>query len=251
MSIWGVLKEAAIHYRVLFWRSLLVTFVVFVVLNIVMGATETAFDVEWAVFIAGILAALSVGFGDLVVEGALAHDGRDLHLGRSLQPFRAWERLRPLLGIMLVASLAYAVASNSAFFVLVVPAVIVPSNWIVLAVLTIVVGIFELVVATFLSLIVPVIVLEDVGVRAGFRRSAQLVRRHFWKALVVVFILFMGEGTIESLCHDLFWWASEFWAKLAGAFFASLIAVPYVAHALAAMYYRLADIQMRGSSTSG
>jgi hypothetical protein len=251
MSVWGILKEAANHYRILFWRSLLVTFVVFIVLNLVMGATETAFDVEWAVFIAGILASLSVGFGDLVVEGALAHDGRDLHAGRRLQPFRTWERLRPILGVMLVASLAYAAASNSALFVLVVPAVIAPSNWTLLASLTVLVLIFELLVATFLSLIVPVIVLEGVGVRVGFRRSAQLVRRHFWKALVVVFILFVGEGLVESLCHDLFWWASEFWAKLAGALVASLIAVPYVAHALAAMYFELADVQRSGSRISG
>jgi hypothetical protein len=248
MSVWGVLKEAAHHYRTLFWRSLLLTFVVFVLLNVGMGATETAFDVEWAVFISAILAGLSVGFGDLVVEGALVSDGRDLHAGRPLQPLRTWERLRPILGVMLVASLAYAVASEGAFFVLVVPAVLVPSNWAVLLSLALVVVIFELFVATFLSLIVPVIVLEKVGVRAGFRRSAQLVRGRFWAVLLVVVILFVAEGLIEALTHDLFWWASEFWAKLAGAFLASLIAVPYVAHALAILYFDLVDVERSGSS---
>jgi hypothetical protein len=247
MSIWGILKEAAHHYRTLFWRSLLVTFIVFVVLNVAMGVTETAFDVEWAILVSGILAALSVGFGDLVVEGALASDGRDLHDRRPLQPFRTWERVRPILGIMLVASLAYAVASEGAFFALVVPAVIVPSNWTLLAALTIVVALFELSVATFLSLIVPVIVLENVGVRAGFWRSAQLVRRRFWTVLLVVAILFVGEGLIEALTHDLFWWASEFWAKLTGAFLASLIAVPYVAHALAITYFDLVDRERSGA----
>jgi hypothetical protein len=248
MSIWRILREAAHHYRTLFWRSLLVTFVVFVVLTVVMGVTETAFDVEWAVFVSGILASLSVGFGDLLVEGAVVSDGRDLHDGRPLQPFRTWERLRPILGVMLIASLAYAAASNSALFALVVPAVIVPSNWVVLAVLTIIVAFFELFVATFFSLIVPVIILEKVGIRAGFRRSAQLVRRRFWTVLLVIAILFVGEGLVESLTHDLFWWASEFWAKLTGAFLASLIAVPYVAHALAVTYFDLVDRERSGTA---
>lgn len=251
MSIWGVLREAASHYRRLFWRALFITAVVFLLLNLFNALVETAFDVEWAIVVSGILASLTVGFGDLVVEGALAHDGRDLHEGLEPEPFRAWERVRPLIGVLLAASIVYAAASNAAAFTLVVPAAVVPDNWWVIGTFTAAVIVLEVLIATLLCLIVPVIVLENRGVRSGFLRSAELVRGNLWRVLVVVVILFLGEGILESLCHDLFHGLDEFWAKLLGGYLASLIAVPYVAHALAVLYYRLASVQSSGSSSSG
>jgi hypothetical protein len=55
---------------------------------------------------------------------------------------------------------------------------------------------------TFFCLVGPLIVSEEIGVRAAFRRSAALVRRHFWMTLLLVSIPLALEHTlVEAVEH--------------------------------------------------
>ena len=234
MSVLGVLAEAWRLYRALFWRSLLITAAVFLVLDGVGAAAESAADAQWTLTLAGIFISVLTGFGDLVVEGALAEDGRDVHEGRELPSLRRLTgRMAPRIGLLLVASLVYAAGTNLGLLLLVVPGLIVATRW---------------------SLIVPVIVLEERGIREGFRRSSGLVKGHGWRVFSIVAIVFIASGIIEALLHELFFWIPEYYADLVGGYLASLIAAPYVAHALAVLYYRLAELEpgyRSGSSSAG
>jgi hypothetical protein len=234
VSVLGVLAEAWRLYRALFWRSLLITAAVFLVLDGVGAAAESAADAQWTLTLAGIFISVLTGFGDLVVEGALAEDQRDIDEGREPPPLgRLARRMAPRIGLLLVASLVYAAVTNLGLLLLVVPGLIVATRW---------------------SLIVPVIVLEDRGIRDGFRRSSRLVKGQSFRVFAVVAIVFVGSGLIEALLHELFFWLPEYYANLVGGYLASLLAAPYVAHALAVMYYRLVELEpgyRSGSSSAG
>jgi hypothetical protein len=234
VSVLGVLAEALRLYRALFWRSLLITAAVFLVLDGVGAAAESAADAQWTLTVAGIFISVLTGFGDLVVEGALAEDVREADEGREPPSLgRLTRRMAPRIGLLLAASLVYAAATNLGLLLLVVPGLIVATRW---------------------SLIVPVIVLEDRGIRDGFRRSSRLVKGQSFRVFAVVAIVFVGSGLIEALLHELFFWIPEYYADLTGGYLASLLAAPYVAHALAVMYYRLVELEpgyRSGSSSAG
>jgi hypothetical protein len=55
-----------------------------------------------------------------------------------------------------------------------------------------------LVVFTLLALVGPLINIEDLSVRAAFRRSSQLVRRHFWLVALLVTAPVAAEGELEA-----------------------------------------------------
>ena len=55
---------------------------------------------------------------------------------------------------------------------------------------------------TFFCLVGPLIVSEEIGVRAAFRRSAALVRKHFWMTLMLVSIpLGLEHVLVEAVEH--------------------------------------------------
>jgi hypothetical protein len=53
------------------------------------------------------------------------------------------------------------------------------------------------------ALIAPVIEIERLGVRAGFRRSKELIQTHFWRCAVVVIAAAILQALLEQLGHDL------------------------------------------------
>jgi hypothetical protein len=59
-----------------------------------------------------------------------------------------------------------------------------------------------LVALTFFSIVGPVIELEGRGVFAGLRRSAHLVRRHFWTAALLATVPLILAGEIESIAPE-------------------------------------------------
>ncbi|HEX8770160.1 MAG TPA: hypothetical protein VF711_05265, partial [Acidimicrobiales bacterium] len=73
---------------------------------------------------------------------------------------------------------------------------------VLLTILTAVASLFLLVpgliVFTLLALAGPLINIEDLGVRAAFRRSSQLVRGHFWLVAALVTVPVATEGEIEA-----------------------------------------------------
>ncbi len=222
MSVRGVLKEAWHLYVGLFWRGLLVAAAIFLVLDLVGAAASAPASSKLAVLLAAVFVSLLTGFGDLVVEGALAEDSRELDEGRPPLPLKDLAgRMGSRLGIFVFASLVYAACVNFGLLLLVVPGLIIATRW---------------------SLIVPVIVFEDRGICDGFARSNRLVKGNGWRVFWVIAIVFVLSGILESLVRYLLFWIPEFYADWVGGYIASLIAAPYVAHSLAVVYYRLVDL---------
>jgi hypothetical protein len=70
----------------------------------------------------------------------------------------------------------------------------------------------------------PLITTEDLGVRAAFRRSARLVRSHFWLTLAVVTLPVFVEGTLEESVSGATHGGPVVLAVLVHAVFGALIA---------------------------
>jgi hypothetical protein len=223
MSVRGVLREAWHFYVELFWRGLLVTAVVFLVLDLVGSAVQAPATSKPAVLLSGVFVGLLTGFGDLVVEGALAEDSREVHEGRPPLAHRELAgRTGSRLAIFLLASLIYAACVSFGLLLLVVPGLIVATRW---------------------SVIVPVIVFEDRGIRDGFMRSNRLVKGNGWRVFWVIALIVVVSGILETLVNNLLFWMPELYADWLGGYVVSLISAPYVAHALAVVYYQLVDLE--------
>lgn len=157
--------------------------------------------------------------GSLVTAVGDASDGRlDMSVGETIGSARHvfW----PLLGASLLAGIAIGVG----------------------LVLFIVPG---LVIATFLWVLAPCIVLERTGVFGGFRRSIELVRRQGWATfgvLALTWVVMVLAGFIVALAlSGLPVFLSGFIATLVqGTFFA-----PFAAIAVTLTYYRLIDVPVR------
>jgi hypothetical protein len=75
-------------------------------------------------------------------------------------------------------------------------------------VLVLLLGFLALILPAFLfliwfALIAPVIEIERLGVRAGFRRSRELIQTHFWRSAVVVIAAAILQAALEQFGHDL------------------------------------------------
>jgi hypothetical protein len=75
----------------------------------------------------------------------------------------------------------------------------------------VIVGFIALIVPGFLfmtwfALVAPAAEIEDLGVRASFRRSRELVRRRFWLVLVFVVVLLLAEAGLTSAATSISFW---------------------------------------------
>ncbi|MGZ8766107.1 MAG: hypothetical protein ACXW2C_10500 [Acidimicrobiia bacterium] len=81
-----------------------------------------------------------------------------------------------------------------------------------------------LVFMNLFAIVGPLITTEDLGVRAAFRRSARLVRRHFWLTLGVVTLPVFVEGSLEESVSGATHGGPVVLAVLVHAVFGALIA---------------------------
>jgi hypothetical protein len=228
LTVRGILREAWRLYVLLFWRSLLIAAAIFALLVIPAAVLDAQPDTTWTVFFASLLVTLFTSYGDLLVEGVLAEDVRDVHEGRPMPSMRELaRRMRPRLFTLAVATLVYSVCITVGIVLLVVPGLIVLIRW---------------------SVIVPVIVIEGRGMRESFRRSNRIVKGKSWTVFGVLAIVFVASGLLETLFDNLLFWLPELYASWLGHFLVSVLTAPYVAHALAAIYYGLVDLEERRSS---
>lgn len=128
--------------------------------------------------VAQVFAALVSAFGIVFYAGLL-----DLVLGSFLRGAPdppLGEALRRLpLGRLLVADLVLIFASAIGALACIIPGIII---------------------FTLFGLVGPLVVSENLGVAAGLRRSAHLVRPHFWMTLFLVTIPFLIE---DQLLHGI------------------------------------------------
>lgn len=216
MTIGGVLGEGFAIYRRLSGRSILVAGVIFVFVSFGTAAAATS----------GSPAAFVVAFvlswvGGLLVQGSLVEVVRDLHESREVAPVRTYyERTRGRLGTLLGASIMYGLGVLIGFLLLIVPGLIAIARW---------------------SLVVPLVMIERLGWRDAFRRSAELVKGQTGRVLVLLIVTNVLTGLAEILVRSLFGGSANFWTLWIGGTVAGALVVPFEAHVLTALYYHLTE----------
>lgn len=159
--------------------------------------------------------------GGLLVQGALVEVVRDLHEGREPGTVGTYyARTRDRLGTLLGASILYGVGVVIGFVLLIIPGLIAVARW---------------------ALIVPLVVIERLGVGEAFSRSSRLVKGRTGGVLVLVIVANLITGISALAIRIAFGFLPDFAAVWVGGTIASAIAVPYEAHVLTVLYYRLTE----------
>lgn len=146
-----ILGDAALVYRRLWRRSVVVAGLVFCVVSL-----ADAFSAERSTQATTLVSVVLTLVGSLLVQGALVEAVRDLHEGREAGAVGVYySRTRDRLGTLLGASLLYGIGVAVGLVLLVVPGLVAVARW---------------------SLLVPLVVIERLGVGEAFSRSNRLVR---------------------------------------------------------------------------
>jgi hypothetical protein len=164
-------------YRTYARHLLTIAFVIYVV-AVIIEAVLTGLLGLFGAFLASIVGLIAA----FLVQAALVkavedvRDGRvDLSLGDTVQA------ARPAVGRVAVASILAGIAIGIGLILLIVPGLFLLTIW---------------------CLIVPVLVIEGVGVGASFGRSRELVRGFAWNVfgtMVVAFLILIVAGIVIGL----------------------------------------------------
>jgi hypothetical protein len=169
-----------------------------------------------------------IGFiGVFWLQGALCEavvdvrDGRaDLSISETIQKVRP--RVAPLLGAGVLAGLGVAVG----LLLLIVPGLILLTWW---------------------SVIVPVVVLERVPAMESFGRSRELVRGHGWNVFGVialtVLILLLFVIVFAIVAAILLNWLPDELQSFVQTLVADTLTAPFLALAWTLLYFRLKDLK--------
>ncbi|HET7571339.1 MAG TPA: glycerophosphoryl diester phosphodiesterase membrane domain-containing protein [Gaiellaceae bacterium] len=210
----AVLGDAWRVYRALWRRSVVVAGAVFLVIALA-DALASQRTTAGTSLVSIVLALV----GGLLVQGALVAVVRDLLEHRPLETTRAYyDRTRGRLGTLLGASILYGIGVLIGFVLLLIPGLIAIARW---------------------ALIVPLVVIEERGVGEAFARSSQLVRGRTGRVLLLVVVANVITGAVGFAIRAAFGFLPEFAAIWIGGTIASALAVPYEAHVLTVLYYRL------------
>ena len=227
LTVSAVLSDAGDVYHLLFRRSFPIALGVYAVIGgfeIVSGKIEG----EGAQLSASVLAFILSFAGPILVQGALVKIVRSVHEGTRPEGAFALladanSRLLSLVG----AALIYGLGIIIGLILLIVPGLLVASRW---------------------SLMAPAIMLEGKMAFSAKDRSVEIVRGRIdnelgdrtWFAFWVVLISLALTGVLPNIAAaatDVWVWSWVIWIIL------SAIAVPFQAHALSVLYYRLVDPQ--------
>jgi hypothetical protein len=213
-----VLSEAWALYKA-HWRHFLpLAFVVFLVISLI--SLVLALALGWL----GAVLATLVGFvGIFWLQGALCEavadvrDGRaDLSISDTLQKVRP--RLAPLLGAGVLAGLGVALG----LVLLIVPGLVLLTWW---------------------SVIVPVVVLERVAAMDSFGRSRELVRGNGWNVfgviVLTVLILLAFAIAFAIVAAVLLSWLPDEGRSFVQTLVVDTLTAPFLALAWTLMYFRL------------
>jgi hypothetical protein len=225
LTVSAVLYDAGEVYRLLFRRSFPIALGVYMLIGIV-EIVATRVDDDDARLAGGLLAFILLFAGPLLVQGALVKIVRSVHDGTRPEPALALlrdanSRLLSLVG----ASLLYSLGVVIGLVLLILPGLLVAARW---------------------SLMAPAIMLEGRTAFSAKDRSRSIVRGEVdnglgdrtWLAFWVVVISYALTGALPSLAGaaaDYWVWSWAIWIVL------SAVSVPFQAHALSVLYYRLVD----------
>lgn len=187
--------------------------------HFVVQVTTDTFDLATAAVNLFVILVFEIGSAEVEAVAAEKMVGADLH-GHRMPGFRhfvhevPWSRL-------IAATLLFEILVAVGFVLLVMP------------------GVFVLVACALYG---PAIVVEDVGVRAGLRRSAQLVRGNFSRMLALVaFVLAIGEGA--TAVADILLEGTAHWAHVLGFYAVDVLLTPLQGVGIAVAYFALCAIE--------
>jgi hypothetical protein len=221
----GVLAEAWALYRAHARHLITIAFAIYLIASVVQALLSLLGP--FGLLLAGIvsLVASFVLQATLVKAVDDVRDGTaDMSMGDTVQA------ARPFVGKVAGASILAGIAIVVGTLLFIVPGLILLTIW---------------------CLIVPVIVLERLGVMDSFGRSRALVRGHGWQVfgtLVLVFLLLIVVGiVISAVLAPL---PDAVTGFLSGLISGSLVS-PYLAVVVTLGYFRLLAAHKQGSSPYG
>lgn len=217
----GIFSEAWTMYRAHARHLLTISFVVYVAAAVLQALLA---GLGWVgallAAIVGIVAAFLLQ-ATLVKAVEDVRDGRaDLSLGDTMRS------AQPTVGKVAIASILAGIAIGIGLLLLIAPGLFLLTIW---------------------CLIVPVIVLERLGIGASFGRSRELVRGFAWQVfgtLVAVFLLLIATGIVIGLILSPLPDAAS--QSLSGLISGTLVA-PFWALVVTLAYFRLVSAHDRVS----
>jgi hypothetical protein len=217
-----VLREAWALYKAHWQHFLPLALLVFVVLSLI--SLVLSFALDW---FGAVLASVVGLVGVFWLQGALAEavadvrDGRaDLSISDTLHRVRP--RVAPLLGAGVLAGLGVALG----LLLLIVPGLVLLTWW---------------------SVIVPVIVLERVAAMESFGRSRELVRGYGWSVfgviVLTVLVLLLAVIVLAIVFAIVLAWLPDEVRGYIQSLAANTLTAPFLALAWTLMYFRLSDLK--------
>jgi hypothetical protein len=213
-----VIREAWQLYKAQ-WRHLLpLALVVYLALSLISLALAAALG--WVGAIAGGFVSLAGIFwlqGALVEAVADVRDGRaDLSIGETLR------RVQPRIWAIAAAGILAALGILVGLVLLIVPGLVLLTWW---------------------SLILPVIVLERTAVMESFGRSRGLVRGNGWNVFGVIVLTILLLIAVSIVVAIALLWVPEEIRTYVTDVVGNTLTAPFIALAWTLMYYRLREPQ--------
>jgi hypothetical protein len=210
----GVLGEAWRMYRAHAGHLMTIAFLIYAVGTLVGVLLTSSLGV-----MGDLLAVLVLVISSALVQAALVHAVHDIRDGRAdLTVGATVEAARPVVGRVAVASILAGVAIGIGLVLLIVPGLILFTLW---------------------AVIVPVLVLERVGVGACFGRSMELVRGHGWQVfwpLIAANLALFASSIIIEIAMNAF---PDIVASTVGGLVTGTVVSPFVALVVTLAYFRL------------
>lgn len=215
MSVGDILGDTWELYRKHFGHFIPIALIYFLILSGITLLLTLALG-----WIGALLSAFVSVVGAFWLQGTLVEAIADVRDGRAdLSIGDTFGRARPHIWRLLGAGLLAGIGIAIGLILLVVPGLILLTWW---------------------SLIIPLIVLEGVAVMDSFGRSRELVRGHGWTVfgvLIVAGLLLIAASIVISLIFV--WLPGEFRSYISSVVSNTLL-IPFGAIAVTLMYFKLA-----------
>jgi hypothetical protein len=219
LKIKNVLRDTWSLYRRLFVRSVGLSLLILAGVELVR--TGAALTPSIPPLTAALVGAALSFVGTSLVQGALAENVRDVHIGAKPVGIReSYNRAAARIGSLVGVSILSAIGITIGLVLLLVPGLVLVARW---------------------ALAVPVVMYEGATPLTALRRSTELVRGHGRavftvivnvgvRVVVVAFVFGFIAGTIGG-----------FVVVWIGTTIGGALTTPYAAHALSVLYYRLTE----------
>ena len=223
MTVGGILGESWRLYTKFFTRFFALAAIVYLVVNLVNGVVGEAIGTSGAVrAVLGLVSLIVTLIGTFWLQGALVYavsDVRDGKIDTTITGVfeRVESKVLPLIGAGILAGIGIGIG----FVFLIIPGLVLLTWW---------------------ALIVPAIVLENLGVMEAFGRSRELVRGHAWTVFGVVVITAILTAVAGLIIEAIFSFLGSFLRIWIGGTIANAIVGPFFAVALTLAFFRLQEL---------